>query len=145
MLFLRENLIFLYLEMLCLGFKLVVRGIQCHCYVHLMNLTKRPVNHIEFQVLGFFLLSRGHTTPIPEDPKLVFLLTRYLLHSIHGFDYYILTQIQKNKKICSSVSIQKRDLKLFLCPPEWKKVEVFFSVFAHCCMQPCATIKWKYS
>ena len=25
-----------------------LRGIQCHCYIHLINLTKRFVNHIEF-------------------------------------------------------------------------------------------------
>ena len=31
-LFLRKNLIFSYLEMFCLGFKLVIRDIQCHCY-----------------------------------------------------------------------------------------------------------------
>ena len=40
----------------------------------------KPVNHIEFQVLGFFLLSGGHKTLIPEDTKLVLLLTTDLLH-----------------------------------------------------------------
>ena len=37
-----------------------------------MNLTKIPVNHIEFKVLG------GHTSKNPEDTKLIFLLTMYL-------------------------------------------------------------------
>ena len=33
--------------------------------------------------------------------------------------------MQKEQQICPNVSIQKRALKLVLCPPEWKKVEVF--------------------
>ena len=39
-------------------------------------------------ILGFriFLFSGGHKTPIPEDTKLVILLTRYLLLFICGLD-----------------------------------------------------------
>ena len=35
----------------------------------------------------------------------------------------------KEQQLCPSVSIQKIALKLVLCPPEWKKVLVFFLLF----------------
>ena len=54
------------------------------------------------------------------------LFTRYLLLSIRGFN----TEA-KDKKICSSASIQKRPLKLVLFPSEWEKGRIFSSsVFA---------------
>ena len=32
---------------------MVTVGTKGHCYIHLRNLTQRPVHHIEFEVLGF--------------------------------------------------------------------------------------------
>ena len=36
--------------MLCSGFKLVIGGTQCHCHIHLRNLTQR-INYIKFDFL----------------------------------------------------------------------------------------------
>ena len=98
-----------------------------------MNLTKRPVILWNFWFRIFFASWRpqnsnsgGHKTSIFID-NIPFTLNPW----IRLIDTNTNKKKTTNMSQCS-VSIQKRYLKLVLCPPEWKKASSF-SDFAHNC------------
>ena len=75
-----------------------------------------------YRILGFRIFFC-----FPEDTKLQFQRTQNLDIYWQGtftlLPWIILTDSNTNAKqqqICPNVSIQKKALKLVLCPPEWK-------------------------
>ena len=108
-----------------------IRGIQSHSYIHLKNLTKRPVNHSECKALGFlFVFWRPQNSNSGGHNSIFIDKVSFTLHPSIRLIYA--NTNAKEQKICPSVSIQKSALKLVLCPPEWKKVEVFLQFLPRC-------------
>ena len=98
-----------YLRYAMVQFPFVIRVIQFHCYIHLRNLTKRPINRKEFWVLGFFFRmpqnsnSRGTKSTIYIDKVPLTLLPWVGLIDTNTNE--------KEPQICPGPCIPKRDFK----------------------------------
>ena len=126
--------------MLGSGLKLVIRGVQCHCYIHLRNFTKRPVNPIELWVLGFFCEATQIQFQRLQNQYLYWQGSFYA----PSLDYTYRYQNKcKRTTIMPQCKHPKKSIELVLWPQEWKKGRCF-SFFAPMSLQTCVLVSGRY-
>ena len=103
--------------------KEVFKGSLSNCYIHWINLSKRPGNHAQFYVFGNFSgLREWRNSNSGSDKTKIFIdKAPFTLHPLVGLMHNSTTAKEQTNWPCWC--LQKKASKLILSLPEWNKWE----------------------